>query len=88
MDLALNDHRRRTGGMAARPFAAFGLRRFAAGYAGPLVRLRRSSDNAESDFSAGPGMWLDEAAVLGWCGGAFAYASVLYGQAGGLNLAM
>lgn len=88
MGFALNDHCRRTGGTAARPFAAFGLRRFAAGYAGPLVRLRRASDNAESDFSAGAGIWLDEAAVLGWCGGASAYASVLYGQAGGLNLVM
>lgn len=86
MDFALNDRRRRIGGTPARLVAAFGLRRFAAGYAGPLVRLRRSSDNAESDFHAGAGMWLDEAAVLAWCGAASAYASVLYGQAGGLDL--
>ena len=85
MDFALNDRRRR-GATGARLLAAFGLRRFAAGYAGPLVRLRRASDNAERDFSAGAGMWLDEAAVLAWCGASSAYASVLYGQAGGLNL--
>lgn len=85
MDLSLNDRRRRSGGTAARLIAAVGLRRFAGGYAGPLVRLRRASDNAEQDFSAGVGMWLDEAAVLAWCGGASAYASVLYGQTGGVD---
>ena len=85
MDFALNDRRRRSGGTATRLIAAVGLRRFAAGYAGPLVRLRRTSDNAERDFSAGAGMWLDEAAVLAWCGAASAYASVLYGQAGGFD---
>ena len=86
MDFALNDRRRRASGSAARLVAAFGLRRFAAGYAGPLVRLRRASDNAESNFSAGADMWLDEAAVLAWCGGSSAYVRTLYGQAGGLNL--
>ncbi|HEY9215902.1 MAG TPA: hypothetical protein VIQ29_23970 [Ancylobacter sp.] len=69
-------------------FAASGLRRLVSSYTGPLVRLRRSSDNAESDFSAGPGAWLDEAAVLAWCGGASAYARTQYGQAGGLDLVM
>ncbi len=85
MDFALNDRRRR-GATGARLLAAFGLRRFAAGYAGPLVRLRRASDNAERDFSAGAGMWLDEAAVLAWCGASSAYASVLWTDPAGIKL--
>lgn len=63
--------------------AAYSLRGVVVGYTGPLIRLRRSSDNVESDFSA-VGGWLDTAAVLAWVGaGNSAFVRTWYDQSGG-----
>lgn len=66
-------------------WAAYSVgRRLRAGYTGPLVRLRRSSDNVESDFGCASGSdWLDEAAVLSWVGSNSAFIVRGYDQSGG-----
>ena len=38
------------------PVLALSTRRINSGYTGPLIRLRRSSDNTEQDFGSGLGM--------------------------------
>lgn len=64
-------------------FAAFGLRRLLTSYEGPLVRLRRSSDDAEQDFGAGGDAgWIDTAAVLAWVGDANGHVVTWYDQSG------
>lgn len=70
-------------------WAAYSIgRRVRAGYSGALIRLRRSSDNAEADFGcASGGDWLDEVAVLAWTGSASAFLVSVYEQSG-LGLAL
>ncbi|RYY90798.1 MAG: T9SS type A sorting domain-containing protein [Chitinophagaceae bacterium] len=60
---------------------AVGLRLLKAGYTGPIIRLRRSSDDAEMDFGAS-GLHLDLAAIQTWLAGANAYCVKLYDQSG------
>jgi hypothetical protein len=60
---------------------AVGLRLLKTGYTGPIIRLRRSSDDAESDFGAS-GLKLDVAAIRAWLGGATAFCVRLYDQSG------
>jgi len=62
-------------------FAAVGLARLLTSYTGPLVRLRRASDNAEQDFSAAANGWLDPAAVAAWAAGN-AFVVTRYDQTG------
>lgn len=50
--------------LATAPAAVVGLRRVAAAYTGPLLRLRRSVDGAEADILAAVAGQLDTAAVL------------------------
>lgn len=63
--------------------ALYGLKRFLTAYTGNLIRLRRDSDNAESDFApvAGTGL-LDTAAIATWLGGANPFAVKVYDQSG------
>lgn len=63
---------------------AYSLRRLRTAYTGPLVRLRRSTDNAESNFGyvSGTGL-LDTAAIAAWLGAATGYATTWYDQGGG-----
>jgi len=57
-------------------------RRLLQSYSGPLLRLRRSSDDAESDFGAlGTGL-LDTTSITAWLGGATGYGVTLYDQSG------
>lgn len=57
-------------------FRGYGLRLLNAGYSGPLVRLRRSNDNAEADFN-----YVTDA--VGWAGsGNSAYVKVFYDHSG------
>lgn len=50
-------------------------------YSGPLVRLRRDSDDAESDFGTGAdGEFLDVAAITTWLGGSTGYVVTIYDQ--------
>lgn len=51
-----------------------------AGYAGPLFRVRRASDNAEQDIGFLSNGIVDEAAIATFCGAAQGFVSVLYGQ--------
>ncbi len=48
--------------------AAYSQRRLRTAYTGPLIRVRRSSDNAESDIGYGADGWLDGAALLAFSG--------------------
>ncbi|RYY41006.1 MAG: hypothetical protein EOO08_03535 [Chitinophagaceae bacterium] len=68
------------GDVAATSMAA-GLRLLRTAYSGPLIRLRRSSDDAEVDFAAVSGQ-LDLAAISTWLNGATGYCVVLYDQSG------
>jgi len=62
-------------------FAAVGLARLLTSYTGPLVRLRRASDNAEQDFSAASNGWVDPASVAAWAAGD-AFVVTRYDQTG------
>ncbi|RYY40479.1 MAG: HYR domain-containing protein [Chitinophagaceae bacterium] len=60
---------------------AVGLRLLNSSYTGPLVRLRRSSDGAEQNFSAS-GDHLDTIAIRSWLGADAAYCVTLFDQSG------
>lgn len=59
--------------------AAYSMRLLRSNYTGPLVRLRRASDNAELDFYSG--FFLNYSDVSGWAGGN-AFATTFYDQSG------
>lgn len=61
-------------------------RRLLAAYTGDLVRLRRSSDSAESDFGFDADGELDVAAITTWKGAASLYLVTLYDQKGANNM--
>ena len=61
-----------------------GLRKLVNSYAGPCLQLRRSSDNAVSDFGFN-GIDLDVAAITAWLGNVKGYCSKLYDQSGSGN---
>lgn len=60
-------------------------RRGVASYNGSLVRLRRDSDNAESDFGYDASGDLDTAAITTFLGGANGFIVTLYDQVGSNN---
>jgi hypothetical protein len=57
-------------------------RRTLTSYEGDLVRLRRDSDDAESDFGYDSDGNLDTAAISAWLGGSDGYGVTFYDQAG------
>lgn len=57
-------------------------RRLYTTYTGPLIRLRRDSDNAESNFSYNALNQLDTAAIATWLGAATGFVVTLYDQSG------
>lgn len=59
--------------------AAWSVRLLRTAYAGPCLRVRRSSDNAEADIGFADG-WLDEAALLAHCGAGSGYVKTWYDQ--------
>ena len=61
-------------------------RRLLAAYTGPLIRVRRSSDNAEQDIDAAATGLLDTAALLSFVGANNGFVSVVYGQSGGQDM--
>lgn len=61
---------------------AFGLRTLVEGYTGALIRLRRSSDDAESDFFEADDGIIDTTAIAAWLGGATGYPVAEYDQSG------
>ncbi len=65
--------------LAATVGGAWGFRKLRTGYAGPCLRVRRSSDNTEADIGfAGTG--LDVAALLAFCGSSSGYLTKWYDQ--------
>src|SRR5690606_18773525 len=84
------------GGGGAQPFvgpydgvpsiaAAYGMRRLLSDYTGPLIRLRRDSDNTEQDIGYTASGDLDTAALASWLGEANGYITTWYDQSGNAN---
>jgi hypothetical protein len=79
---------------AAAPFSLDGLtpgmesawstgRRLLTAYTGPIVRVRRSSDNAEQDFfGLGASGAVDASAVAAFCGAGDGFVRTIYDQSG------
>lgn len=62
--------------------AAYGMRRLVSTWSGPLVTVRRSSDNATLDvYPAGNG-WPVTDALLSWCGSGSAHVTRWWDQSG------
>ena len=66
------------------PVLALSTRRINSGYTGPLIRLRRLSDNTEQDFGSGLGMGetVDYSAIDTFLGGTTAFVVKWYDQSG------
>jgi len=62
------------------PGAWSAARRVLASYTGPLIRVRRSSDNAEQNIEALPDGSLDEASLLAFAGAGDAFGTTVYDQ--------
>lgn len=60
-------------------------RRLRTAYTGDLIRLRRSSDDAESDFGFGANNLLDQSAITSWAGSDDLYVVTIYDQSGNGN---
>lgn len=63
--------------------AAYGMRRLLSSYTGNILRLRRASDNAESDFGYVANGDLDTAAIATWLTATTGYVVTWYDQSGG-----
>lgn len=61
---------------------AYGLRVLESNYNGPLIRLRRDSDNTESDFYCGDDDRVDINAINNWRSSANVYVVIWYDQSG------
>jgi hypothetical protein len=62
--------------------AAYGMRRLLSSYEGNLLRLRRDSDNAESDFGNVANGDLDAAAIATFLAATTGYVTTWYDQSG------
>ena len=62
--------------------ALYSLRRLRGTYTGPLLRVRRSSDNSSADIGATIGGDLDAAALASFCGATSCFATTWYDQSG------
>jgi len=61
---------------------AFSMRVLESDYNGPLIRLRRASDNSEKDFGWGDNDIVDVAAINAWRSGSNVYVHTWYDQSG------
>ena len=61
---------------------AYGLRRLTVNYTGSLIRVRRSSDNAELDIGFDSNNDLDTTSLLSFAGSDSAYVVKMYNQSG------
>lgn len=59
---------------------AWGIRRLLTSYTGPLVRVRRSSDNAVLDIGYTSNNQLDYVALQTFCAGTNGFVTTIYGQ--------
>jgi hypothetical protein len=66
----------------------FSVRRTRREYTGPLLRVRRSSDNAEQDFGYLPNGWLNTSSLLEFVGSGSGFVTVWYDQNGTNNATM
>jgi hypothetical protein len=62
--------------------AAYSLRRLSSSFTGSAIRVRRSSDNTESDINFDSSGNLDESALLAFCGSGSGFVSKWYDQSG------
>ena len=62
--------------------AAFSLRRLASSHAGPLIRVRRSSDSTQQDIMATVGGTLDTTTLASFCSATSCFVSAWYDQSG------
>jgi hypothetical protein len=74
-------------GVASAPAAAYSFRKLRSTYAGPAIRIRRASDNAELDinflgFVPGLGALLDVAAAAAHCAATTCFIKTRYDQSG------
>lgn len=69
-------------GVTATVAGASGFRRLRAAYTGPLVRVRRSSDNAEQDIGYLDDDSLDAATASAFIGGGTGFVATWYDQSG------
>lgn len=67
---------------------AYSLRRTTGAYRGPLIRVRRSSDNAERDIGYTITGDLNTATLLAFVGSASGFVSILYDQSPAANHAL
>jgi hypothetical protein len=65
--------------------AAYSLRKLRTAYSGACIRVRRSSDNAESDIGFNAGV-LDTAALLSFVGAGNGFVVTWYDQQGAFNV--
>jgi hypothetical protein len=65
--------------------AAYSLRRLSSTYTGPLIRVRRASDNAEQDISADIEGNLNTGALAAFCSGTNGFVKTWYCQSGNGN---
>lgn len=65
--------------------AAYGMRRLLSSYTGNLLRIRRSSDNAEQDFGYDDNGDLDTAAIATFIGAGSGFVVTWYDQSGGAH---
>ncbi|QFR31731.1 arabinofuranosidase catalytic domain-containing protein [Ancylobacter sp. TS-1] len=68
-------------GFAGQIYAAFGLERLFSAYAGPCLRVRRSTDDAQADIGFA-GRRLDMAALLAFVGAGSGHVVAWYDQSG------
>lgn len=61
---------------------ALSLRQVNSSYAGPLIKLRRASDNAELDFYKGKNDIVDVDSINNWRNGSTVYMTIWYDQSG------
>lgn len=68
------------------PWGAWSTRLLSSAYTGQCMRVRRASDNAESDFGFAPisggQRFLDTAAIVSWLAGSAGYVHTWYDQSG------
>ena len=73
-----------TGALDSLPAAAvmYSLRRLRGAYTGPLLRVRRASDDTERDIAATLGGNLDAITLTNFCGSASCFVTTWYDQSG------
>lgn len=64
---------------------AYSLRKLRKNYIGPAIRVRRSSDNTESDISFSSNGDLNTISLLSFAGGGSAFVVTMYDQSGNLK---